>query len=106
MRLLLGFTVLLFGFYNAIFHLHQPIIGYWDVVAFLVVVGGTVAVAMMTSPTINIRFIFLQLMLMLFSFKRNKRRLTVEKGIQLLMGDIPQDIRKKFKSSRVVWRIF
>jgi chemotaxis protein MotA len=59
MKIILGFIVITVGFYVSLEHLNQGIKQFWDVIAFAMVVFGTIAVSIMTIPSLRIRHTFL-----------------------------------------------
>lgn len=90
MKLLLGLTIFSFGFYNAIWHLNQDIHNYWDMVAFLVVVGGTLAAGIITMPNVRFRFLLYHLLSSMFLSLRKKRQKAVLDGLHLVKGESPE----------------
>jgi chemotaxis protein MotA len=89
MKILLGLTIFSFGFYNAILHLNQDIHNYWDMVAFLVVVGGTLAAAIITLPNVRFRFLIYHLLGSMFVSFYKKRQKAVLDGLNLIKGTTP-----------------
>ena len=61
MKFLFGIIVLVFAVYNAAYHLGHEMTTFWDSVAFFVVFGGTVAAALMTMPSVKIKFAVLNI---------------------------------------------
>lgn len=58
MKIIFGLIIVSTGFMVALNHLNQHISQFWDVIAFAVVVFGTIAVAIMTLPSMKIKNIF------------------------------------------------
>ena len=57
MKIILGFTIFFVGIINAMDHLDQNISQYWDAVAFFMVIMGTLAVAIITMPSLSLKII-------------------------------------------------
>jgi chemotaxis protein MotA len=55
MKIILGFFIITTGFYIALDHLNQTVDQFWDIIAFAMVVFGTVAVSVMTLPSLKIK---------------------------------------------------
>lgn len=72
-------------------HLDQNISQYWDAVAFFMVVMGTLAVAIITMPSLSLKIILRELLFSLGSFTR-RRKSTIMNSIDLIEK---KDIRNK-----------
>ncbi len=57
MKIILGFIAITAGFYVSLNHLDQKIYDFWDIIAFAMVVCGTVAVSVMTLPSLRVKYI-------------------------------------------------
>jgi len=91
MKIIIGNIILFLGIFLSIIHLEQGISSYWDFVAFFVVIFGTIAVSLMTSPAMRIRIIIRQL-LSSFQNPSAKRESAINNAVKVLNGE-------KFKST-------
>lgn len=95
MNLLLGFLVITSGFYIALDHLGQNISQYWDVIAFAMVIFGTLSVSIITAPPMKLGVLYR----FIFSGLRNASGLredTVYNAINLVKGNIPTGKVQRF----------
>lgn len=95
MNLLLGFVVVSGGFMFALNHLQQNISTYWDVIAFSMVVLGTLSVSIITCPPLRYSVIFR----FLFHGLRNGNGLredTISNSINLFKGHMPTSKARRF----------
>jgi chemotaxis protein MotA len=85
MKIVVGNIILFLGIFVSIVHLEQGLTSYWDFVAFFVVIFGTFAVSLMTSPAMRTRIILRQL----FSSFQNpaaKRESAINNAVSVLKG--------------------
>ncbi len=101
MNLLLGFIVVSSGFMFALGHLNQSVSTYWDIIAFSMVVIGTLSVAIITGPPLRV----LVILRFLFQGLRNGSGLredTINNSINLFKGNIPNGQVKRFDQKVLV----
>lgn len=99
MKIILGSAIFLFGIYNALDHLDQSITQYWDSVAFFMVVLGTLAVAVITMPSLSLKIILREILFSLGSFTK-RRNGTIMNSIDLIEKKEPRK-----KSQRLDYKI-
>ena len=101
MNLLLGFIVVTAGFVFALDHLGQNVSTYWDVIAFAMVVVGTLSVSIITGPPLKVSVV----LRFLFQGLRNGNGLredTINNSINLFKGNIPNGKIKRFDQKVLV----
>jgi len=99
MKVILGFIIFSIGIFYSIQHLGQSLTQYWDTVAFFMVIFGTISVAIMTLPSLNLKIILRELLLSTENFS-SRRRKTILNGIDILDGNKP-----RFVSQRIDYKI-
>ncbi len=94
MKIILGFFIISTGFYIALDHLNQSIGQFWDVIAFAMVVFGTVAVSVMTMPSLKIRHT-LNIFLKGVGNNHGLREDCIQNSLNLIKGHEPSgDIKR------------
>lgn len=56
MKIIIGFITISLGFYIAVEELNQNLSDFWDLIAFAVVVFGTVAVGIISMPSLKLKY--------------------------------------------------
>lgn len=101
MNLIIGFIVVTSGFIFALNHLNQDISNYWDIIAFSMVVLGTLSVSIITAPPLKI-------MTLLRFFKNGLknggglREDTINNSMNLFKGKIPNGKVDRFDQKVLV----
>lgn len=91
MKIIIGNIVLFSGILFSIVHLEQGLSSYWDFVAFFVVVFGTIAVSLMTSPAMRAKTIFRQILSSLEN-PAAKREDAILNAVSVLKGKRPNGV--------------
>lgn len=99
MKILFGFLISTIGIYFSIEHLGQSIAQYWDAVAFLMVIFGTISVAVITLPSLNLKIILRELILSMENFS-TRRKQAVLNSIDVIEGNTP-----RYESKRLDYKI-
>ncbi|MBT7608364.1 MAG: hypothetical protein HN576_01320 [Bacteriovoracaceae bacterium] len=94
MKITLGYIISAFGIITAVNHLGQDLSQYWDGVAFLMVVFGTLSVAVITLPSLNLKIIFRELLLSLENFTKRRRKV-IFNAIDVIEERAPQNVSKR-----------
>lgn len=94
MKIILGFGIVTIGFVIALDHLNQNINQYWDLIAFAMVVFGTLATSVMTMPSLKSRHV---LRIMFHSFKGNHglREDCISNSLNIMNGNVPSQKAKR-----------
>ncbi|WP_372655000.1 motility protein A [Halobacteriovorax sp.] len=90
MKVVIGMILASFGLWASAEHLGQNIAQYWDVVAFLMVILGTISVAVVTLPTLNLKTIFREI-LNSVSFSNKKREKAIANSVEVLNMNYPTE---------------
>lgn len=90
MKIILGLIVIGIGFKFAFQHLNQNLLMFWDVIAFSLVIGGTIAVAIMTMPSLK----FHHCLRLIFRGLRNNQGHR-EKGIKETLSVFQGEVSNK-----------
>lgn len=88
MKIIIGFLTISLGFYIAIEELNQNLNDFWDLIAFAVVVFGTVAVGIITMPSLKLKYT-LHLLLRGISSNHGLRDDAILNSINLIQGHSP-----------------
>jgi chemotaxis protein MotA len=94
MKIIFGNVILFTGIVFSIIHLEQGLKSYWDFVAFFVVVFGTIAVSLMTSPAMKIRTILRQILSSLEN-PAAKREDAIHNAVNVLRGKRPSGVANR-----------
>jgi len=94
MKILLGFAIVTFGFVIALDHLDQNIKQFWDLIAFAMVVFGTLATSVMTMPSLKVKHV---LRILFHSIKGNHglREDCINNSLNLMSGQTPNSKAKR-----------
>ncbi len=101
MNLILGFIIVSCGFIFALDHLNQDVSHYWDVIAFSMVVLGTLSVSIITAPPLKL----ITIMRFFSHGLRNGgglREDTIHNSMNLFKGNIPNGKVKRFDQKVLV----
>jgi chemotaxis protein MotA len=85
MKIILGTIIIILGFAVSLFELNQSLSSYWDLVAFAMVLSGTISVAILTSPSHKLKEIWLTLKYF-FKSKAGLRSEFVNKSVNYIDG--------------------
>lgn len=101
MKVLFGFAIVTVGFMIALDHLDQNINQFWDVIAFAVVVFGTLAASIMTMPSLKVRHV---LRILFKSIKGNHglREDCISNSLNLMNGNTPSRKAKRIDQKVLV----
>ena len=94
MKVIIGMILAGIGLWASAEHLGQTINQYWDLVAFLMVVLGTIAVSIVTLPTLNLKIISRELISSL-SFTGNKREKAIANSLEVLSFKYPTEVTSR-----------
>lgn len=86
MKIIFGVIIISLGFAISLFELNQSLSSYWDLVAFAMVLSGTLSVAILTSPSHQIKEIWLTLRYF-FKSKSGLRTQLVSKSVDYVDGN-------------------
>lgn len=88
MKVILGLIIISLSFYISLEHLDQTVKDYWDLVAFALVIFGTLSVTIITMPSMKIKNLSI---LFLRGLKNNQsfREDCVMNAMHILRGNIP-----------------
>lgn len=94
MKIIIGFAIITSGFYIALDHLDQRIVQFWDIIAFSVVVFGTMAVSIMTMPSLKLKHI---LQIFFYSIRGNHglREDCINNSINVMNGHNPNGVANR-----------
>ncbi len=101
MKILIGFIIITAGFYVSLDHLDQSITQFWDLIAFAMVVCGTLAVSIMTLPSLKIKH-SLSIILRGVSGNHGLREDCIQNSLYLMQGNVPNGKAKRIDQKILV----
>lgn len=101
MKIIFGFMIITSGFYVALDHLNQSITQFWDIIAFSVVVFGTLAVSVMTMPSLKLKHI-LRIFFKGFKGNHGLREDCINNSVNLMKGNVPNGKVKRIDQKILV----
>ncbi len=96
MKVLFGLIVITAGFAISLEHLDQNLGQFWDVIAFAMVVFGTISVGITTLPSLRKRHI-LKIILRGTLNNSNLREKTINNSLTLIKGGKPQNVKYRIE---------
>ena len=94
MKVVFGLFVAVLALWGAASHLDQSLFLFWDLVAFLMVIMGTISVAIITLPIIKINIIVREIFSSLSSYNKRREK-AVTNSMEVLNGRSPKDNPKR-----------
>ena len=94
MKVIIGMILAGGGLWASAEHLGQNINQYWDIVAFLMVVLGTISVGIVTLPTLNLKTIVRELISSL-EFSGSRREKAIANSLEVLSMKYPTEKTKR-----------
>lgn len=101
MKIIIGFFIISSGFYIALDHLNQNINQYWDIIAFSMVVFGTIAVSVMTMPSLKIKHT-LKIFFRGIGSNHGLREDCIQNSLNLMKGNVPNGKVKRIDQKILV----
>lgn len=101
MKIILGFLIVSLGFYISLEHLQQGIEQYWDLIAFAMVVFGTIAVSVMTMPSFKLKHT-LRIFFRGVGSNHGLRDKTIKESMGIMNGQSPKKDSKRIEHKILV----
>jgi len=101
MKIIIGFIIITAGFYISLQHLDQSINQFWDIIAFSMVIFGTIAVSVMTMPSLKLKHTLLIFFKGIGS-NHGLREECIKNSISLMKGEAPSGEIKRIDQKILV----